>query len=736
MRRLPWTIVLGAAAILFHRALLGEVFFWGLPALQFIPWRLTAVDMLREGVLPLWNPLNGAGAPLFANYQTALLYPFSWLSIVLPVPGAMTLSAILHLIIAAAGMAAFTRALGLPVIGRAVSVLAFALSGYLVARLGTFPIIQAAAWLPWLLWAVLRLSERVTGRRAGWLALFSAMLLLAGHAQTAWYALLLTGVFAVFSMLAHGRRSAWRLVVMAGAVCLGAAVAGLQLFGTAELLAQSSRADGVDRAFALNFSYAPARTLNWIAPNIFGTPANGTYLTGGAYFEDAVYIGFIPLIAALAALIGGLRRADAPRSRLLFWLAIAVIGFVLALGVYTPIFPFLFDHVPTFDLFQAPVRWHIWTVTALSVLAGYGAAWWGRDRRTRRWTRRLLTGAVAVLLLALAAPALLAVQSREFGLLLGGVVSAALLAIAAGLLTLVQPSPESARRPWWEMTVIAVIALDLVIAGWGLNPTTAPDFYAPRPVERAEGRAYRDAAALEQVQFQEFLRFDSYQVVTARRDDYRASLIPNLNLLDDAPMFNNFDPLVPGRYLDYLALIEGEPHVGLLKGAGIGWTIGGDRDRQRQFAPRAWLVGDACWHPDHADLVRALADPAWNPYEQVHILGDRGCIVNEASTVGMLALMSDSSLESAWLVSADRDAWLVLADTWYPGWTASVNGVDAPIYPANIAFRAVQVPPGESRVVLRYAPGWIVPGALVSVVGLIGLLLLFRLNDLPVREES
>ena len=47
-----------------------------------------------------------------------------------------------------------------------------------------------------------------------------------------------------------------------------------------------------------------------------------------------------------------------------------IVGFVFALGVNTPIFPFLYRNIPTFNLFQGPVRWHLWTVFGLSVLAG------------------------------------------------------------------------------------------------------------------------------------------------------------------------------------------------------------------------------------------------------------------------------------------------------------------------------------------------------------------------------
>ena len=173
--------------------------------------------------------------------------------------------------------------------------------------------IQAAAWLPWMLWAALRLLESGRPRSAGLLALFTALLLLAGHAQTAWYSLLLVGLFALWWTLTH-RPFRWRA---AGAAVVGlpgarrgdrgAATAGDG--GTARSVAARG---GVDFDFAMNYSYAPARILNLFAPNVFGTPANGNYITGGAFFEDAVYVGVIPLIGALAAVIGWIVRRRKP----------------------------------------------------------------------------------------------------------------------------------------------------------------------------------------------------------------------------------------------------------------------------------------------------------------------------------------------------------------------------------------------------------------------------------------
>ena len=53
-------------------------------------------------------------------------------------------------------------------------------------------------------------------------------------------------------------------------------------------------------------------------------------------------------------------------------------------------------------------------------------------------------------------------------------------------------------------------------------------------------------------------------------------------------------------------------------------------------------------------------------------------------------------------VESENAGFLVLADAWYPGWQATVNGEAVPVYRANVMFRAVQIPAGESEVNLRF----------------------------------
>ena len=734
--RFPLLILAVALAILFYRLFLGEVFFWGLPSLQFYPWREYAFDLLRAGQLPLWNSLNGAGTPLFANYQSSLLYPFSWIGFVLPLAQTMSIVAVLHLFIAGWGMWRFTGELKFSSLGSGVSALAFGMTAYLVARLGTYPVVQAAAWLPWMLWAALRILETGRPRSAGLLAIFTALLLLAGHAQTAWYSLLLTGLFALWWTLFH-RPILWlRLVIVAGCMALGVGVAALQLLATAELLRQSQRVGGVDFDFAMNYSYAPSSTLNLITPNVFGTPADGSYNTPRAFFEDAVYIGLIPLIGAVAAVVSGLvglrwrvSGRDVAAGTAPFWFVIVIVGFVFALGVNTPIFPFLYRNIPTFNLFQGPERWHLWTAFGLSVLSGIGVTTWGRSRRLRRWTMRLTVACGAITVLAILALIFARSGVKGVTLLEQALLAVGLLGVIACLLTLTQPEAGTNAHNRWSALVLIVVAADLVWAGWGLNPTAPANFFmADTGVSTGgQGRVYWTAQAEKTVKFEQLFRFNDYQLAATHLNDVRTSELPNLNIVDRVPLLNNFEPLLIGHFSEYLDLIEASQSKALLQAAGVGATYTSQLQPLDQPGARAWLLTSVCWHSDDASLKAAISDPTWKPDQQLQMLGAGNCDTGQLPSGDVISL-TDSGNNVMIKVDAKRDSWLVLADTDYPGWHASVDGVETPIYRANLNFRAIQVDAGLHDVRFDYRPDWLLPGALVSAISLLIALLLYRLG--------
>jgi len=79
---------------------------------------------------------------------------------------------------------------------------------------------------------------------------------------------------------------------------------------------------------------------------------------------------------------------------------------------------------------------------------------------------------------------------------------------------------------------------------------------------------------------------------------------------------------------------------------------------------------------------------------------------------------------------SDRTTALVLADEWAPGWTATVDGAPAPMWPTLLTLRGVEVPPGEHTVRYEYRTPRLTPGLVATCGGLLLALALLGLDRL------
>ena len=187
-----------------------------------------------------------------------------------------------------------------------------------------------------------------------------------------------------------------------------------------------------------------------------------------------------------------LRRKKDPLARwkdrgvmALLW-GIVVLSFVLALGQNTPVFPFLFKHVPTFDMFQAPARYLIWATFGLAVLGGLGADRWRcPEKRGLYWLRLGTAGMFAVTLGAGIAWQTMGDVRLTF---IRATALAGGWALGTGLFTLLIPLVRKTRQ---EATVEHWRDL-MAVRGFAGGGVDAQSNDQPRPLRRIDGTGAAD----------------------------------------------------------------------------------------------------------------------------------------------------------------------------------------------------------------------------------------------------
>jgi hypothetical protein len=775
--RLPYFPIVLAPIILFAPILLtGKALYWGTPFLQFMPWRVQAWDILRSGSWPLWNPLVGMGAPLLANYQSALFYPATWFLFGLKELGGnslmawgQTLVVIFHIIWSGIGMALLCRSLRLNSLAQTVGGLAFSLSGYLVARAGFLSINAAVAWLPWILYAGWKVVIKDDGgaiiqsrfsmvRNLILLIFYLTLQLLAGHAQTTYYTFLLLAAWMAFWGW-HGQKVRGMLAA-AGGLIFAAIAAGIlcaiQLLPTAEYLLQSQRASAVGYNLAVNYSFFPLRFLTLIAPNLFGNPAHGDYLLhADNYWEDAVYIGFIPLLAAIGWSVKSIffnkrEHRDSSESwqpplRALtgFLLVTILVSFILALGKNTPIFPFLYQFVPTFDLFQAPTRFSLLAEFSLALLAAMGIHAWQRpERKAREWTRRGIAVFVAVLLGSGLGILLLTGLKLTF---IQATALAGLWGICAGFLSLYLPKREPGKK-LWSWAVVFVISLDLLLTGWGLNPGLNSGVYsgiAPNSDQvnslRNGQRVYLDASSENSLKFDQFFQFNDF---TQPVDEGKllSAMLPDSNMLVKIPSANNFDPILPARYAQWMDYLSSQADTQTrdlmlsLMDVGLVETIDQSALEGVAFKP----IQSQRFRWSSCSISASGEEDAWDKTLSSWKLPDdqSGAIILEGISdtrnvacdpvePAQPVILQETTTSMNLLVQSHADGWLMLSTTWYPGWKAYVDDSETPVLRADYLFMAVRVPEGQHTVSLVYQPDSFSIGGVLSLSGLILIVLVY-----------
>lgn len=782
----PYLLIFLGPVLLFAPILFtGKVLYWGLPELQFIPWRVAAWGAVIQGNLPLWNPLNGMGAPLIANYQLAFFYPPSWLLYpFLQIGGvgwlawAYTVLTAAHLILAGCGMVNWMRRLGFSTLAQVVSGISFSLCGYLVARAGFYSMIWAGAWIPWVMSEATKIASPIKKENicqsnlpVG-LVLTAVMMLLAGHAQLSWYTVVLASFWVITGgWVNNGVKGAlngfWKLFL---AVFLAACLSAVQLIPTAEYLFQSQRSTAVDFETALSYSFWPWRFFTLLAPDFFGNPGRGDYWGYANFWEDAVYIGVLPFLLAAFSLRSIFKGKGNGCSKmgtykpLLVFLWVVVLGtIVLALGKNTPVFPFLYQYIPTFDMFNAPVRYMIWMEISLVILAGAAVDlfWSTPTGKGLYWLRLATAGGAAVTIGAFFAWRWMDQVNLTF---IRSTAISGIWALGLGLLTLTKTQAEiKGQSKLWSGFVVGVIVVDLLTASWNLVPFIDRSFFdnlvsgEERDISLSgDERIYISLTDEVNLKYDRFIRFQDYYPIEDPIN-IRKVVLPNLNLLDSIATVNNFDPMVPARYTKLMQYIDSINvadqmtwlpilNVGVREKIALDNELGISFDTVPAIGRFRWV---SCFKSAQTEdeafsmLKEKVADLDSKGIESYVVLEgyntqkEGNCTENRLEKQFNYQIIKESNQKIILETNTNQPGFLLQADVWFPGWKVFVDGKESSLYQADYLFRAVQLPQGRHIVEFVYQPVSFILGIVVSgFSGLLLIILIYRKQKQTIIRKS
>jgi hypothetical protein len=760
--------VLGAiVAYLFADALRGRVFFERDIHLIWHPQVIAFVRSIAGGSWPVWDPYSAFGEPIW-SYPTQVLYPFTWLHLVLP-PGAVyTASVVAHLVFAGVGLYALGRRLGVSRAGALAGAAAWIATGPVLSVVSTLNLLIGASWLPWIFLAAdVALS---TGRPLAaflWGATLAAPLLagsevvLMGGVGTAAYALARVD-------WRHRRDPRNRKVARASALALLFAL-GLsagQWLPTLELTRRTARQD-LSREIRTQWSLHPADLVQILLP-VF--PRDLPLRTGGRVemdemqmpFLGSVYLG-IPLLALSAAALATPRR-----SRARFFVLLGLGAALFALGRYSFLYDTAVSLIPPLRAIRFPVKAMLLSAFCACVTAGMGFDEWREPRLDRRrWMAAVGLPAIGFSLLALALVLVVALRP--------GTWSAFLLPPAAGssLAEMLAPTlrrllaalgaaivvaalalwrASGSRRSLAAPGALAVLAVaGLVAAHRGLNWTGPPELYRYRPptVDAMQ------SAAWPRVYFRERRQLSPDASWTEKRPPEGIS-VPvavafTLRLYLTPPVgavwriSNSYGADVkriqppPLRQMSaLLGAAEGTPlHLKLLRLGAVTHVVALDTpglyglrplsaltslfgDPVYVFEvpdplPRAYAVGRARIADGQAALEQ-LVDATFDPAREVILAGPAGGAPGAASSFSGSARLVELRPDRVRIeADLDQPGYVVLVDAYDPNWTATIDGQAGEVRRANLAFRAVAVPAGRHLIDYRYRPRSVVMGLAITV---------------------
>lgn len=341
----------------------------------YLPWKNFACECLNNGILPFWTPFINGGFPQMGDPGT--WYPVSWLIGLVSKYNIYSLhfEFLLHLYIAAIGAYKLSHFLGLPKKVSLFIAISYMFSGFFVSNAQHIGWLVGAAWLPFMIYFLLKTISVPSYLNAALLALVCYFSLSGGYPGVfiiSAYIVLFLVIFHLVKFLKEKdfnqiKRVLFYLFISGFLFLLLSSVVLASSFELANFLPRKSGLNFDNNAWGiLNGSLHPVDLLTFITP--FGASVNDKNFWIEDFSLINIYIGIIPIILLFTVLF---TRKDFIRSKLFFFTAVIIL--MICMATIFPLRKWLYLYLPFMNLFRFPTIFRILSIGILLLAAGFAA---------------------------------------------------------------------------------------------------------------------------------------------------------------------------------------------------------------------------------------------------------------------------------------------------------------------------------------------------------------------------
>ena len=696
---------------------------------------------------PIWNPYNSFGTPLAADAESQPYYPLAWIPIIWRNARAYDVFVALRIFVA--GLFAF---LYLRQFTRFVPALvggtAFMYTGFCWLYLAN-PDLSVSALAPAMLYALERVLRRPSFGTAALTSFVIGCAILGGMPELTALVLLFGASYFVARIALDGPlRSGWRsyLPYLALGTCVGIGISSVMVMPFLEYVGVSTNTHSAGGAGLAADPLTWSTTATYLAPLYLGPPVQDIFAKFSGWTTIRGFFGCSALFLAMIGFFSSLadirrRTAESAVPVVLGIVAILLLAKRFGAGIvnWTGVLPVLRAIVfPKYD--EAIIG------CCIALLAGFGVARLYEKRVT------MLTIVLAAVL-PLTVLSVAASENRQAFLQLSEHQNYYTLSLSAALLylTLVfaaaAASSSGRLKPMYfggaMLALVVIEPLSTYIIPLRYVVNTPP----PQSVSALLGAPYvtylKSHIGNDRLMAQDGLLYPDWSSAFSLADVRGLAPLYYERYL---PFVHAFLTDSGGDYLntrfvglgDDMTTVAGQRFLTLSSVRYVATTNDlsrttafdkmYDADGIRIFQFRSPLPRVSIYHcvVDASTPEAALHDlrsTTFDPYSEVVVEGKAGfrlCLPGARKSpviAGRLEEYKPTAVRAT--VNTDGPSFVVLNDTNFPGWSATIDGRPAQIFAANYLFRGVVVPSGTHVIEYRYSPRSFTVGLTISLISIL-----------------